>query len=71
MALPTISMLINTGLANKLQKTCVWRFRQPTAVPRLDSHGPTSPSLSLSLQGRLVYEGQVKRDAGMEKRTLE
>lgn len=49
MALPTISMLINTGLANKLQKSCMWRFRQPTAVPRLASQG-LATDVSLSLQ---------------------
>lgn len=37
--LPTISMLINTGLANKLQKSCMWRFHQLTTAPRLASQG--------------------------------
>lgn len=53
MALPTISMLVNTGLENKLQKSCKWRFYQPTAVPSLDSQGPSTKSspVSLSLSG--------------------
>lgn len=53
-ALPTISMLINTGLANKLQKSCMWRLSQLTAVPRPNRQGPAthvSYSLSLSISG--------------------
>lgn len=47
----------------------MWRFRQPTAVPRPNSQGPaTYVCLSLSLSGHAgVYEGQVEQDAGVGK----
>lgn len=49
--LPAISMLINTGPANKLQKSCIRRSRQPTAAPQLTSQGPAT---RVSLLGRLA-----------------